>query len=211
MRRRDILLPLVAFLFTASTACSGGSSNSTAPAGDKGTLAIEAQIIYTTGGPQPVARDTFYLLDSDFLLNVKVPDMKGVRSLEEATKKMSPAENLKFTLDIAQANKKLQEVARERGVTLPNQQTDKEGSVMSIKLIIEEWMMKNKDYAPHFIQTATTDFQGRATFENIKSGDYWIMGVTETRADFAFWNQKVSIKPGENKVFLSQENALYFK
>ena len=31
----------------------------------RGSLEIEAQIIYNMGGPQPVARQTFYLLDVD--------------------------------------------------------------------------------------------------------------------------------------------------
>jgi hypothetical protein len=33
---------------------------------NRGSLEIEAQIIYNLGGPQPIARQTFYLLDSDF-------------------------------------------------------------------------------------------------------------------------------------------------
>ena len=76
---------------------------------------------------------------------------------------------------------------------------------------MRELLKKNKEPAHHFVQVATTDFQGRAAFENIEAGDYWIMGATQTRADFAFWNYKVTVKPGENKVLLDQSNALYTK
>jgi hypothetical protein len=111
---------------------------------------------------------------------------------------------------LAQFNKKAQEFARQRGKELTNKPTDKTGTVTSIALSIE-LLKRNKETAPHFIQSVVTDFEGRATFENIKPGDYWVMGATETRADFAFWNHKVTIRPSENKALLDQNNALYSK
>jgi hypothetical protein len=214
MSRKNFLLPFIALFTVSCWACSSSREASTTskntPATNQSTLKIEAQIIYGIGGPQPVARNRFYLLDAD-LLDVEIPKPKNVHSLEEALSKMSPSQRLKLIITTAQVNQRIQDALRGRGITPPDTPNNKEEGVLSIRLIIEEQLMKDKEATHHFIQSAATDFQGRATFENIKAGDYWVMGVTETRADYAFWNYKVSIKPGENKVFLSQENALYSK
>lgn len=63
----------------------------------------------------------------------------------------------------------------------------------------------------HIVQTAQTDFKGKAEFKDLKPGDYWILAITETRAAIAVWNYKVTLKSGESKVILDQNNALYSK
>jgi len=60
----------------------------------------------------------------------------------------------------------------------------------------------------HIVQSVTTDFSGKAQFEGVPSGRYYIMGVTETRGGFAFWNLRVDVKPGKNSVVLDQNNAV---
>ena len=63
----------------------------------------------------------------------------------------------------------------------------------------------------NFFTSAQTDFKGHALFEKIKPGTYWLMGMAETRAAFAFWDFKVTVASGENKLMLDQNNALYSK
>lgn len=61
---------------------------------------------------------------------------------------------------------------------------------------------------PYILKTATTDFEGNATFENVPEGEYYIYGVTETRGGFAVWSYKVSA--AENKTtLLDNKNAYY--
>ena len=61
---------------------------------------------------------------------------------------------------------------------------------------------------PHIVNTATTDFEGNATFENVPEGTYYIYAVTETRGGIAVWSYKVSTN--ENKtVLLDNKNAVY--
>jgi hypothetical protein len=197
-------------LLTALSSCSSTkvpNSESTTPPNT--SLSLEAQIIYTLGGPQPVARGTFHLLDSD-LLNVELPQPGKVKSVEEFTNNLSSPQQLKLLIMTAQFNKRIKEFSRQRDIDTPDTPTDKKGTVAGIGLLIER-MKSDKETASHFIQSATTDFQGRATFENLKVGDYWIIGFTETRGDFAFWNHKITIRPGDNKVLLDQNNALYFR
>jgi hypothetical protein len=64
-------------------------------------------------------------------------------------------------------------------------------------------------WQPHVIQSVETDAEGRATFYNLKPGDYWLMGRTGTPAGgVAFWNLFVSIKRGETSVTLDPLNSL---
>lgn len=127
-----------------------------------GTLQIEAQIVYNVGGPQPAARDKFFLFDVD-PTELQIPDARRGDATSVALQ-----------------------------ITFPYRRAD-----------VDEVIN------PHIIQTVVTDFKGQATFENLKPGDYWLVGSTKTRRDDAYWLYKVSVKAGENKVQLSQDNAVY--
>jgi hypothetical protein len=61
----------------------------------------------------------------------------------------------------------------------------------------------------HVVQSAQTDAQGRAAFQSLKPGDYWLMGRMEAGSGAAFWNQRISLSRGENRITLDQHNALY--
>lgn len=61
----------------------------------------------------------------------------------------------------------------------------------------------------HIVSTATTDFQGNATFENIPSGKYTIHSIAQTRGGFVVWYSPVSLESNNQTVFLDQNNAIY--
>jgi hypothetical protein len=63
--------------------------------------------------------------------------------------------------------------------------------------------------AKHIKYTLETDFQGKAQLSNISIGTYYLYGVAETRKGSSVWNLKVEINRGDNKISLSQNNALY--
>jgi len=110
---------------------------------DRGMLEIEVQVIYSLGGPQPVARETFRLVDMD------------LRTLSEEER--------------------------------------------------EHWNLAALNQ--HTVQSVQTDFQGKATFEDIVPGDYWVLGSTKTRNGMPMaWNIKVTINRGKNKLVLSNDN-----
>ena len=63
---------------------------------------------------------------------------------------------------------------------------------------------------PHILQTITTDFGGKASFQPVATGTYYLMGVTETPSGgWAVWNLRVDLKPGQNSVTLDQNNAAH--
>lgn len=131
---------------------------------NRGSLEIEAQIIYQLGGPQPVARETFYLLNAD------VRQLADLNTAYEST----PLEN-------TYRRKRYSRFLMEEGKPF---------------------------WTPYVVKSGQTDFKGHAVFENIKPGDYWVMGLTETRGgDSMIWNVKVTIGRGKNTLALSNDNS----
>lgn len=64
-------------------------------------------------------------------------------------------------------------------------------------------------WQPHVVQSAEADAQGRASFYNLKPGDYWLMARAETPdGGVAFWNLFVTVKRGETSVKLEPLNSL---
>jgi len=59
----------------------------------------------------------------------------------------------------------------------------------------------------HSVASATTDLQGKARFDNVKAGTYYVFGMTETRGGFSVWNLKTLLVPGQNSVILDNKNA----
>jgi len=59
----------------------------------------------------------------------------------------------------------------------------------------------------HIVQSATTDFSGKAKFAPVPAGIYYVMAVHATARGFAAWNLKIELKDGENVLTLDQNNA----
>ncbi len=153
-----------------------------------GTLNMEAQIIYSMGGPQPVARQTFYLLDTDLK---EIPRLKENSLKAEDKASVETFASLVALLYLAQGGG-------------GQQNLEKKGTM--------EVFLKSKPlWESNIIRSVQTDFKGQAAFEGLKPGDYWLVGIAETRMSVALWNHKVTVKAGENKVLLDQNNALYSK
>lgn len=160
----------------------------------RGSLEVEAQIIYNMGGPQPVARQSFYLLDTDpLLLNMDDPKYKARQG----------------SLTDAQKQEQVGAVAMIGILRL--RATNPQYADISDASLLKVVELSKSFWQPHLIQSAQTDFKGIASFENIKPGTYWIMGITQTRAGSAFWNLKVDVGVGHNKVLLDQNNAVFSK
>ncbi|MDQ3816459.1 MAG: carboxypeptidase-like regulatory domain-containing protein [Acidobacteriota bacterium] len=67
----------------------------------------------------------------------------------------------------------------------------------------------NEAVKPYIVSTATTDFEGNATFENVPEGTYYIYAITETRGDgFAVWSYKVSTDETKT-ILLDNKNAIH--
>jgi hypothetical protein len=60
----------------------------------------------------------------------------------------------------------------------------------------------------HSIQSVTTDFGGKAKFNPVPQGKYYLFGISSTPKGFAIWDMKVDLNSAETSVTLDQNNAV---
>jgi len=149
----------------------------------KGTLNIEAAIVYKVGGSQPLARVKFYLLDQD---------------LEQIFKEAGDTEDERYNENIKKWEKHKRPFKVDDLITFQN----------NPYLFEEEQSRLKSAIAEHIKYTVETDFQGKAQLSNIETGIYYLYGITDTRGGTALWNLRLEIKNGSNSVMLDQNNAL---
>jgi antitoxin component of RelBE/YafQ-DinJ toxin-antitoxin module len=162
------------------------------------SLAIEAKIIYNMGGLQPVARTRFYLLDADpFTLRADDPAYKKRLDLAktEDEKMMLTLSSAVFLL--------LKEFAAKKELIDKNlSDSDAKEHLNTIENARPLW-------ESHLVKETTTDFEGRAHFDDLKPGQYWLLGMSETRRAFALWDVPVTLSRGTNTLLVDQNNAMY--
>ena len=146
-------------------------------------------MVRSSGEEQPAARATFYLLDADMIRLAMVEGNESSPLRDKVYREHPTLEMVARVMD-----------ARRR-------------SAYSLGAEVISFMDNSRPlWEPHVVQSAQTDTQGRAIFESLRPGDYWLMGRTQTAIEgAAFWNQPVAISSGENSVKLDQTNALYVR
>ena len=154
-------------------------SSSVSPDAATATLEIEAGLVFETG-PRPVAREKFYLLD------VSLDDL--VKRYKDATPKHKPLTIEMFALYLTWI-----------GVGDTDGRGERQRSLANAVL---------QDVRGHVVKEVTTDFGGRARFEGVPVGGYYIFGTTVRVGRAAVvWNLPVELKPGANSTVLDQHNA----
>jgi hypothetical protein len=146
----------------------------------EGALAVEAGIVMNAGNVTPIARTEFYLLDDsleNILEKAKIPPLSG-------GERFTPLQN--FIV--------LEQAKRELG----NEMTD-EGKRIRLQT--------DNAIKSHIVATMTTDFSGKAVFDNVKAGKYYLMGVGGTGKQAIVWNLAIEIKTGKQSVTLDNKNA----
>ena len=157
------------------------SEPSTRPQGKANSiLSFETGLVFKSGDVKPVARATFYLLDDDLAKILRTAGLVAPRNY-------SGSGNTDEDLVDAYASSikyRIMGAYKEFGPAAENA------------------------VRPHIIQTITTGFDGKATFETVAAGTYYLMGMSETPKGYVIWNLKVELKPGKNFVTLDQNNAV---
>jgi hypothetical protein len=74
-----------------------------------------------------------------------------------------------------------------------------------VKLLVEQ---ARPLWEPHVLHAARADAQGRAAFDGLAPGDYWLMCLDERDGRVAFWNLRPTLARGANAVTLDDKNAL---
>lgn len=155
---------------------------------NRGSLVMEAQLVRPSGETQAVARETFYLLDADMIM-LSLIEGNERSPLRDKVYREHP--NLGMVAMVMDARRR---------------------SAYSLGAEAIPFMENSRPlWEPHVIQSAQTDERGRAVFKSLRPGDYWLLGRIEKRDGAAFWNQRISVFRGDNRITLDQNNALYIK
>jgi hypothetical protein len=147
-------------------------------------IAIETGIVYASGDVKPVAREKFYLLDADI---GQVLFDAGLKPPVDARP--------------AYTRNEQQQLVNSFAMAVLDSTTSMER--------LEFYQASKKLFPAHIIKSVETDFSGKASFESVTPGTYYLFGITKTRKAFAVWNYRVDAKAGETKITLDQHNANY--
>jgi hypothetical protein len=167
-----------------SQGASPDSAAASALSKTQSTLSIEAGLVYKSGDVKPVPRSEFYLLDDDaekILKEAKIEKKGKLRNWKEVS------------LLNAYAAAKL---CVRRLTRCP--------------VLKESWdLAHDADNAlkAHIIKSATTGFDGKASFEAVPAGTYYVMGVYLRDESFVSWNVKVELKSEAQQMILDQNNS----
>ncbi|MBV5329071.1 MAG: hypothetical protein JZU65_15830 [Chlorobium sp.] len=144
------------------------------------TLSIEAGVVMRNGEARPISRSKFYLLDKN-LYKILIEGNFTDTDGKVLTKRDSVYITYIFSI--------------RGGVFDQYRESNKKAN-----LLIES----------HIVQSVTTDFGGKAAFEKVPPGIYYIMGFSELGSNELLWDEEVKLSPGNNSLILDQNNTAYF-
>lgn len=166
---------------SAATPNSGAGITATNAASQSGELSLEAALVFRSGDVKPMARTVFYLLDDDL---AKILRTAGLKTSQRYGAMQDTDHNLLFTFGSASKYPSLEDHA-------------------------QFYSTATEALKPHIKQSITTDFSGKATFQNVPVGNYFLMGFGLTPRGFVLWNIAVEMKPGTSSITLDQNNAAF--
>ena len=145
-------------------------------------LFLEAAVVYRSGDVVPVTRTEFYLMDEDV---ISLCRKAGVNPTSSTQRTYSNDYSKAIYTDIGFMMRYLQ---------LPDYQKFGASFVNAIK--------------PHIKYTVTTDFNGKATFNNIPKGKYFLFGMGSTRQSGVVWNLNIEFTEN-SQIILDAKNAAF--
>ncbi|MFN0278552.1 MAG: hypothetical protein ACKVRN_08120 [Pyrinomonadaceae bacterium] len=145
-----------------------------------GNIDLEAGLVFNSGDVKPVGRATFYLLKEDPSKVILTQANLDVYNSDKS--RFGTSETLeKWSMYGA--------VLYMDGALTPN-------FALAVK--------KSIDAAS--VAQATTGFDGKASFEGIPAGDYFLFGYYKFGKQTTYWRIPITVKAGANKVVLDNEN-----
>lgn len=144
---------------------------------EKSALSIEAALVYQSGDVVPIARNTFYLLDDDVVTILKNAGIQPTSKKSDINKAL-----LDDIAYLADAN-----------------------LVAGVDLFKDLYRRYFVAIEPHIVQKVTTDFGGKAVFNNLEAKQYFLFGLMNARKDYLVWNLPINVSK-EQKVVIDQSN-----
>ncbi|HKS28899.1 MAG TPA: hypothetical protein VJS44_13825 [Pyrinomonadaceae bacterium] len=150
-----------------------------------GVLLVSAHLSYPNGERTLAQGATVYLLDADMMRLALIKEGE-ITPLQEKVARENP-----------------------RFRSLAGLMNGRRREAYSLGPEVKDFMEQSRPlWEPHVIQERKLDEEGRATFTDLKPGDYWLMGRADSRGGVAFWNLFVRVERGETSVTLDAANSL---
>lgn len=165
---------------SASPAPSLGASAPSVSA-TASVLSMRATVALKPGYPQAVARTTFYLLDNSLGTILKTAGLT-IKGRDGQDKPAQSEDDYAIWFGFGANNLRM----------------------LPIGDFYEKAMITLR---PHILQTVITDFDGKARFAPVKSGDYFLLGVARTPKGFAVWQLKAPLHAPALDLLLTERNA----
>lgn len=169
------------------------------PADETPSLAIEAAVIYSFGGVQPLARTEIALLDQSLIQILRDVGLHG------------------GDWDIEQNR-----AFRQRNPTAPDfsryspRRPDTDANLLSdLATAIQFPTLGDGQFSgkampaikAHTVTSGTTDFAGKLVLTDLKPAHYFVYVIIQTRGGHALWNVPTEIKAGRNTLTIDNTNA----
>ncbi|HZB46426.1 MAG TPA: hypothetical protein VE360_14320 [Pyrinomonadaceae bacterium] len=178
---RSNTLPLMLALACALLCAGCGAPNEEVGGG---SLSVEARVAAGSDA-RPLDGETLYLLDADPIL-LAMAEVNEGDAVQVRTHREHP--RLRMLAGLMNA----------RRLAAYRLGTD-------IAIVLEQ---SKPLWETHVVRTARTDERGRAVFDKLAPGHYWLMCLSERDGKLAFWNPRVTVGLEPRKVVLDEGNAL---
>ena len=190
---KTIYLIFILILLLIAQSCSSKSEDvsykENVSSKQEAVLSVEAALVFKSGDVKPVARTEFFLLDKNF---ETVLQESGYMTLITTSTLPQSVKDSFSKMD------KINSV-RTFAAVIDNSQ-----SLDVLQLPLAKAITATQS---HITYRATTDFQGKAQFKEVKAGTYYLFGYAKVGESVAVWNVKMEIKEGQNSIILDQNNA----
>lgn len=145
-------------------------------------LSMRATVSLKPGYPQAVARTTFYLVDNSLGTILKTAGL-SIKGRNGQNKLAQTEDDYAIWFGFGANNLRM----------------------MPIGDFYEKAMATLQ---PHILQTVITDFDGKARFAPVKTGDYFLLGVARTPKGFAVWQLRAPLHAAASNLILTERNAV---
>lgn len=176
------LLPLAGLAQASATPAPSAGASVPSVSLTASVLSMRATVALKPGYPQAVARTTFYLLDNSLGTILKTAGLT-IKGRDGQDKLAQTEDDYAIWFGFGANNLRL----------------------MPIGDFYERAMVTLR---PHILQTVITDFDGKARFAPVKSGDYFLLGVARTPKGFAVWQLKAPLHAPALNLLLTERNAV---
>lgn len=191
MNMKTIYLIFILTLLLFAQSCTNKSEEKSAEVLPKqeAVLSVEAALVFKSGDVKPVARTEFFLLDKNFETILQESGYMALittstlpQTVKDSFSKMDKINSVRTFAAVIDNSEKIDVLQLPLAKAIATTQS-------------------------HIAYRATTDFQGKAQFKEVKAGEYYLFGYTKVGESVAVWNVKTEVKEGQNSIVLDQNNG----